>query len=237
MSETQENVPLSAAMTTDDQTPETAPNGAHHEETAPENTAQEPVNETTPEGGISPHAAILAAIRTSEPKFAERADDETVQSYQKRLVKALSKIDVAVWDAMPQEAKIWNNEAVKAIKADEKLPIVPGLDEGAPKPAAAPKVTKGRGRPAKKAKAPREPKKAKAPAVRKEANPGGPSFTYQIRLLIVQHPERPPSEIREMFQKKFPKSEVKMSTVNTIYSDTHATLRAIRQVEGEKNAA
>jgi outer membrane biosynthesis protein TonB len=115
------------------------------------------------------HELVLDAALGVNPDFAQRHEKETDQTYLKRLYKVIDSMEEPEWNAMPESAQMWANDAAEAVENHTALPACEGMPEGAsPKKAAKSGAEEVAARVAKKAvakkAAPAPAKKAAAPA-------------------------------------------------------------------------
>jgi len=150
------------------------------------------------------------------------SSEESEQDFYNRVVVAISALDEAGWEALPEDLQNWYNTSADLIAADEdtnedgmsiELPEMAGYTapEASPEPekstvvmrAPKPKVATAKPqkeKKEKKAKAPKEPKEPKAPKEPKE--PKGPVAAEAVREILCNNMELTLDQVMEALTKR-----------------------------------
>jgi hypothetical protein len=161
------------------------------------------VEETVPQPEIAEQAEpshfdhLVDAARSVDAKFAMPHAKEAEQAFYKRLLGVVAEVPEEVWNAIPEPAQVWFNDAAAAVEANKPIAVLEGY-ASRPKPEApadaAPKAEKGAGLAAYRAKVAAEkaagtyvaPAKKEKPA--KEPTVKGPNRISTIREYAILNP-------------------------------------------------
>jgi hypothetical protein len=192
-----------------------------------------PVSDVTEASPAADYAALMTLCKTIDPHFSGQSPQETTQQYLRRLVKMITSLPVPAegeadpFDSLPMGIQDWYNDCINNY-ANAKPPK-PEFPENLPGYEAL-VTSSDKAPPAPKGRAPKTPageKPAKPPAVAKE--PRAPGVVVICRRLICENR----TDTFETFKKKALAKDAgfKDSTLSSIYSDTHSTLKMLVELK------
>lgn len=196
------------------------------EEEATEVAAETEILGNRLEGGdvdtleASVYDALFACAENYQPegqkKFTSQGKREGVTDFLMRLLEHISSTPQEVFDALPETAQNWFQEAAEAFNGGQPIPSPEGFV-----PVSAGRAALTGEKPAKPAKAPRPPKQPVAPRARQHDTN---SVGWIIREALVKDQSTTPEQLRQILKDRG-HNEVKQTTISSYHADTSATLR------------